>query len=76
MAWPGRRSGEALAWPAPMPFSKFDPHRPPDPGEDPMQPATPAAGRRARLLRWGTWITLAMTALGYGFIAYWLFRGA
>ncbi|HET6398451.1 MAG TPA: hypothetical protein VFH47_02730 [Candidatus Thermoplasmatota archaeon] len=56
-----------------MPFSKFDPHRPPGPEDlDPLRPATPAAGRRARMLRWANLVSLGMLVLGYGLIAYWL----
>jgi len=54
-----------------VPFSKFEPHRPP---EDPLAPTTPGAARRARLLRWVNWIVLLYTALGFGFIAYWLVK--
>jgi hypothetical protein len=55
-------------------WSKFDPHAPPAPGDDdPLRPSTPAAGRRARALRYATWITSAMTVAGYGLMLYWIF---
>jgi hypothetical protein len=56
-----------------VPFSKFEPHRR---GEEPdrLGASTPAAARRARILRWANWIVLAYTALGFGLIAYWLLR--
>jgi hypothetical protein len=46
-------------------FSKFDPHRP-----EVAEPHGPGA-RRAMLLKYGWWITMVYTALGFGFIAYW-----
>jgi len=49
-----------------MAWSKFDPTQAPR-GET----ATPAALRRARILRYGWWITTAMTALGFALMAYW-----
>ena len=58
-----------------MAFSKYEPHRP-DGGKaaDGLEASTPAAARRARLLRWANWIVLVYTALGFGLIAYWLVR--
>ena len=53
-----------------MPFSKFDPHRPA--GEDPLEPTSAEARRRILFLRWATVITWVFTAIGFGFIAYWL----
>ena len=54
-----------------MAFNKFDPHR-----EEPEGHAygarTASGARRARILRWVNWIVLLYTALGFGFIAYWL----
>jgi hypothetical protein len=55
-----------------VPFSKFDPHR--ELGKEP-EGTTPAATRRAMVLRWGTWITWAMTLLGFLLMAYWLMEG-
>lgn len=55
-----------------MPFSKYDPYRPVE--DDPLGASSPAAGRRARLLRWANWIVLGYTALGFGIIAYLLAR--
>jgi hypothetical protein len=54
-------------------FSKFDPNRP---AEAAPAASTPAAARRARILRWVNWIVLAYTALGFGLIVYWLVRKA
>jgi hypothetical protein len=54
-----------------MAFSKYEPHRPSGPAGVP-EASTPAAARRARLLRWANWIVLVYTALGFGLIAYWL----
>jgi hypothetical protein len=50
-------------------FSKFDPNRPVA-----AQPeaANPSAARRMRILRWVNWIVLAYTAIGFGFIVYWV----
>lgn len=53
-----------------MAWSKFDPNHP----EEAPTAATPAAARRARILKWVNWIVLAYTALGFGFIVYWLAR--
>ena len=54
-----------------MAFNKFDPHR-----EEPEGHAygakTASGARRARILRWVNWLVLLYTALGFGFIAYWL----
>lgn len=54
-----------------MPFSKFEPNRPVS-----LAPegSTPAAGRRARILRWVNWIVMAYTALGFGLMVYWLLK--
>lgn len=54
-----------------VPFSKFDPYRPNEPGQE---GTTPAATRRAKLLRWVNWIVLVYTAVGFGLIAYWLVK--
>jgi hypothetical protein len=50
-------------------WSKFDPNRPVA-----AQPeaANPSAARRMRILRWVNWIVLAYTAIGFGFIVYWV----
>lgn len=55
-----------------MPFSKYEPHRPQE--GDGLEASTPAAARRARMLRWVNWIVLVYTALGFGLIVYWLMR--
>lgn len=55
-----------------MAWSKFDPDRPAGPEPE---AANPSAARRVRLLRWANWIVLAYTAVGFGFIVYWLVRG-
>lgn len=52
-----------------VPFSKFDPYRE---VEDAEEGTTPGATRKARFLRWAIWIVWAYTALGFGFIVYWL----
>ena len=59
--WPGARTDVA--------FSKFDPQRPTTKGEE---GSTPAATRRARVLRWGNWILMGMTVLGFVLMAYWI----
>lgn len=51
-----------------MAFSKFDPHKPDEP-----EKSTPG-GRRANLLRYGWWISVFYTAVGFAFIAYWMLR--
>lgn len=51
-----------------MAFDKFDPGRS-TPVED-FESA--AAARRAWLLKWGWRISAAYTALGFGFIVYWI----
>jgi hypothetical protein len=50
-------------------FSKFDPYR--EPTGHPGDASTPAAARRARILKWVNWIVLVYTAFGFGLIAYW-----
>ncbi|MEK6974979.1 MAG: hypothetical protein AABY18_01390 [Candidatus Thermoplasmatota archaeon] len=52
-------------------FSKFDPNRPVDAAGG---ASNPVAARRARLLKWINWVVLVYTAIGFGFIAYWLVR--
>ncbi|HUR62508.1 MAG TPA: hypothetical protein VM286_09125 [Candidatus Thermoplasmatota archaeon] len=54
-----------------MPFSKFEPNRP---IEARPEGTSPSAVRRSRILRWVTWVAWAYTAVGFGFIAYWLLR--
>lgn len=49
-----------------MPFDKFDPHGPAS------RRARTEGERKAKLLRWWSGITLAMTVLGFAFIGYWL----
>lgn len=56
-----------------VPFSKYDPYRE-RPG-DALQASTPAAARRARILRWVNRLVLLYTVLGFGLIAYWLAKG-
>jgi hypothetical protein len=53
-------------------FSKYDPNRPVD---EPGKATTPGGARRALILRWVNWITLLYTALGFGFIVYWIAKG-
>ncbi len=54
-------------------FSKFDPHRPDEGGHD-LDASSESAARRAKLLKYGWWISVVYTAMGFGFIAYWLVR--
>ncbi len=57
-----------------MAFSKFDPHRPDD-GPHGMDAANPQAERRAKLLKYGWWITIVYTAIGFLFLGlFWLGR--
>lgn len=49
-----------------MAFSKFDPHR----AEE--REASTSGDRRAMVLKWGWWISVVYTAIGFGFIVYWL----
>lgn len=52
-------------------FSKFDPHRPEE-GE--REGHNDSADRRARILRYAWWVTVAYTALGFVFLAvFWRF---
>lgn len=51
-----------------MAFNKFDPHKPDEPEE------TTTGDRRALLLKYGWWISVVYTAIGFGFIAYWILR--
>jgi hypothetical protein len=51
-------------------FNKFDPHRPDEP-----TPMDPSARRRALLLKYGWWVTVVYTALGFGLMVYWVLRG-
>ena len=53
-------------------FSKFDPNRPVD---APGGASTPAARRRAQVLKWIPRIVMLYTALGFGLIAYLLVKG-
>ncbi|MES2154091.1 MAG: hypothetical protein V4510_03060 [bacterium] len=54
-----------------MPFSKFDPNRP---VERSPEASTPAGARRILVLRWVNPLVFAYTALGFGFIVYWMAR--
>jgi predicted anti-sigma-YlaC factor YlaD len=54
-----------------VPWSKYDPYLPP---ADALAADSDEARRRALVLKWGSWITLAMVALGFGLIAYWNLR--
>ena len=63
---PRLRVEAVVAW------SKFNPDAEPTP---PDEATSPSALRRIRILRWVNWIVLVYTALGFGFIAYWLLRG-
>ncbi len=49
-----------------MAFNKFDPHRPEE------EPKVGPAERRAMVLKYGWWISVVYTAIGFGFIAYWM----
>ena len=57
-----------------MAFSKFDPYREQPKGGDALAASTPAAARRARILKWVTRIVWVYTLLGFVLIAYWLAR--
>ncbi len=53
-----------------MPFSKYDPHRPLEEEDD---ASSPEARRRAMLLKYGWWITIVYTAVGFVFLGlFWL----
>ncbi len=52
-------------------FSKFDPHAP-QADEDEEEFSSEGARRRALLLRWGWAISMIYTAIGFGFILYWI----
>ncbi len=56
-----------------MAFSKFEPHAPQETGEE---FSSEGARRRALFLRWGWVITMVNTAIGFGFILYWIATGA
>ncbi len=54
-----------------MAFNKFDPHRPEE--DKPRGWANlSSAERRALLLKYGWWISVGYTAMGFGFITYWM----
>ena len=53
-------------------FSKFDPHRPQEDAHDGASSAS--AARRAKVLKWVNLVVLVYTAIGFGFIAYWLVK--
>ena len=55
-----------------MAFSKFDPYREQPKGGDALAASTPAAARRARILKWVTRIVWVYTLVGFVLIAYWL----
>jgi len=55
-----------------VPFSKFDPYRAVEPAPE---ATSESAARRILILRWATWITMVWTAIGFGFIAYWMMTG-
>lgn len=54
-----------------MAWSKFDPHAPP---AEAGAASDASAGRRARLLKWANWVVYAFTLLGFGFLAWALWR--
>jgi hypothetical protein len=54
-----------------VPWSKFDPDAAP---AEPEGSLDTSAKRRALVLKYAWWVTVVYTALGFGFIAYWLFR--
>ena len=54
-----------------MPFSKFEPDRP---FEEEPEAKDPSARRRVLVLRWAQWVAAVYTAIGFGFMAYWLLR--
>ncbi len=55
-----------------MAFNKFDPHRPETEGHD---ASSDSAHRRSQVLKYAWWISMAYTAMGFGFIAYWIITG-
>jgi hypothetical protein len=59
--------------PGAVAFSKYEPNRP---AVKDSEGSTPAALRRARILRWVTWVAWAYTAVGFGFIVYWIAKKA
>ena len=50
-----------------MTFNKFE-------GRDVKTRMDPVAVRRSRMLRYAGLISMIFTAIGYGFIAYWMTR--
>jgi hypothetical protein len=54
-----------------MAFNKFDPHA----EEDADEGLSPQALRRARLLKYGWWITMVYTAMGFLFLGVFYFWG-
>jgi hypothetical protein len=63
----------AKVGPAPLvAFSKFDPYRPEEGGHD---ASSDGAHRRSQLLKYGWWISVVYTLVGFGFIAYWMGTG-
>ncbi len=55
-----------------MAFNKFDPTKPEEEGHD---ASSDTAHRRAMMLKYGWWISVVYTAIGFGFIAYWILQG-
>lgn len=49
-----------------MAFNKFDPYA------ESSKEGRSAAERRALLLKYGWWVAMAYTAIGFGFIVYWV----
>lgn len=56
-----------------MPFSKFDPHAPAEARRRGVPASTEGAGRRAWVLKVAWWISTGFVAVGYAFIAWWVF---
>lgn len=57
-----------------MAFSKYEPHRPDEDEDDGFD--SDSARRRALFLKWGWWISMIYTAIGFGFITYWIMTDA
>ncbi len=55
-----------------MAFNKFEPHKPEVEGHG---ASSDSAHRRSLILKYAWWITMANTAMGFGFIAYWIVKG-
>lgn len=65
---PRQRQAHALA------FNKFDPYSEAS-SRSALEASSEGAERRAKLLKYGWWISVVQVAMGFGFIGYWMISG-